>query len=92
MDALDLLNFLNVIFVIVLIAVWWGLYDAAHPPPDADQEQFPSLAMSGMLFSGVPPPPRQHRPRSARPRSHPHRQRGWLCGSAGLHQGREAGL
>lgn len=57
MDALDLLNFLNVIFVIVLIAVWWGLYDAAHPPPDADQEQFPSLAMSGMLFSGVPPLP-----------------------------------
>lgn len=57
MDALDLLSFLNVIFVIVLLAVWWGFYDAARPPPDADQEQFPSLAMAGMLFGGVPPVP-----------------------------------
>ena len=56
MDALDLLSFLNVIFVIVLIAVWWG-YDAAHLPPDADQEHLPSLAMPGMLFGGVPPVP-----------------------------------
>lgn len=57
MDALGLLNFLNVIFVIVLLAVWWGFYDAAHPPPDADRERFPTFAMAGMLFGGVPPVP-----------------------------------
>lgn len=57
MNALDLLSLLNVIFVIVVIAAWWGFYDATHPPPDADQKQFSSLAMSGMLFGGVPPVP-----------------------------------
>jgi hypothetical protein len=33
---MDVLSLLNVVFVVVLIALWWGLYDAAHPPPEAE--------------------------------------------------------
>jgi predicted lipid-binding transport protein (Tim44 family) len=57
MNAADLLSLLNVVFVVVLIALWWGLYDAAHPPPDAERDPFMSLAMSGILVGGVPPQP-----------------------------------
>ena len=54
---MDVLSLLNVVFVVVLIALWWGLYDAAHPPPEADKDPFRALAMSGMFVGGVPQVP-----------------------------------
>ena len=54
MDTLDAFSLLNVVFVIVLLAAWWAFYDAAHRPPDAEQEASPMLAMSGMVFDATP--------------------------------------
>jgi hypothetical protein len=53
---MDVLGFLNLVFIVVLVALWWGLYDAAHPPPEPEKDPFRSLAMSGIFVGGVPPP------------------------------------
>ncbi len=52
---MDVLGLLNLVFIVILVALWWGLYDAANPPPEAEQDPFRSLAMSG-IFVGVPTP------------------------------------
>lgn len=54
MDTLDAFSLLNVVFVVVLLAAWWAFYDAAHRPPDAEQDASPMLAMSGMVFGATP--------------------------------------
>lgn len=51
---MDVLNLLNMVFIIFLVALWWGLYDAAHSPPETEQDPFQSLAMSGLLVGGAP--------------------------------------
>ncbi len=53
---MDVLGFLNLVFIVVLVALWWGLYDAAHPPPEPEKDPYRSLAMSGIFVGGVPPP------------------------------------
>ena len=55
---MDVLALLNLVFIILLVALWWGLYDAAHPPSDREQDPFSSFAMSGILVGGVPLAPR----------------------------------
>lgn len=54
---MDVFGLLSIVFAVVLSALWWGLYDAAHPPPEAEQDPFRSLAMSGMFVGGVPAMP-----------------------------------
>lgn len=49
---MDVLGLLNVVLIVVLTALWWGLYDAAHPPEGDSEDPIRSLAMSGM-FPGV---------------------------------------
>jgi predicted lipid-binding transport protein (Tim44 family) len=54
---MDLFGLLSFIFVVVLTILWWGLYDAANPPGDAERDPFSSLAMSGLFVGGIAPVP-----------------------------------
>lgn len=54
---MDLLGILSFVFVVFLTILWWGLYDAANPPGDAERDPFSSLAMSGLFVGGIAPVP-----------------------------------
>ena len=56
---MDVFGLLSIVVAVVLSALWWSLYDTAHPPPEAEQDPFRSLAMSGMFVGGVPLLPAQ---------------------------------